>query len=172
VTRGLGGERPTSAGDSVAAIILSLARRVSTRPAGDSGYFLASPLKGMPLMNLTIHGTAATDLKPPQGMQLEEIRVKNVNRIAEVLRAEAIAELPETADGTFGAARLGNTIGTLQARLEPGQGKRRVPSGLNVKLLTWPVCPLKVRLACPSRHDPHLHRLVNTRADQPLAGRA
>jgi len=49
---------------------------------------------------------------------------KNVNRIAELLGAEVVAEVPETAGGAFGAARLGKIIGALQARLRPGQGKR------------------------------------------------
>jgi hypothetical protein len=49
---------------------------------------------------------------------------KNVRKIAELLGAEVVAEVPETGGGAFGAARLDQVISALQARLQPGQGKR------------------------------------------------
>jgi hypothetical protein len=49
---------------------------------------------------------------------------KNVRRIAERLGAKIVGQVPETGGGAFGAARLAAIIAELQARLEPGQGKR------------------------------------------------
>ena len=49
---------------------------------------------------------------------------KNVNKLAELLGAKVVAQVPDTGGGAFGAARLAQFITTLQGRLEPGQGKR------------------------------------------------
>ncbi len=49
---------------------------------------------------------------------------KNIQKIAELLGATLVAQLPETGGGAFGAARLGEMITALQARLRPGHGKR------------------------------------------------
>ena len=51
---------------------------------------------------------------------------KNNDKIAKDLGAEIVAELPETGNGAFGAARLSHIIAALQARLVPGQGRRAV----------------------------------------------
>ena len=49
---------------------------------------------------------------------------KNIKKIADLLGAKIVADLPETGGGTFGAARLAEIVARLQTRLEPGQGKR------------------------------------------------
>jgi hypothetical protein len=49
---------------------------------------------------------------------------KTVKKIAELLGAKVVTEVQETGGGAFGAARLGEIIRALQARLRPGQGKR------------------------------------------------
>ena len=49
---------------------------------------------------------------------------KNVKRIAEILGARIVAEVPDTGGGAFGAYRLAEIVNHLQDRLEPGQGKR------------------------------------------------
>src|SRR5260370_36402231 len=49
---------------------------------------------------------------------------KNVEKLAERLGAQVVAELPETGGGAFGAARLGRLVAALQGRLEPGEGRR------------------------------------------------
>jgi hypothetical protein len=49
---------------------------------------------------------------------------KNVKRIAEILGAKIVAEIPDTGGGAFGAYRLAEIVAHLQDRLEPGQGKR------------------------------------------------
>ena len=49
---------------------------------------------------------------------------KNIKKIAELLGATVVGQVPETGGGAFGAARLGEFIAALQARLRPGQGKR------------------------------------------------
>src|SRR5437879_6289234 len=49
---------------------------------------------------------------------------KNVERIADLLGAEVIGQLPETGGGAFGAARLAWLAASLQARLEPSEGRR------------------------------------------------
>jgi len=49
---------------------------------------------------------------------------RNVRKIAELLGAKAMARVPETGGGAFGAARLADIVGKLQGRLAPGQGKR------------------------------------------------
>lgn len=48
---------------------------------------------------------------------------KNIKRIAELLGAEVVAEVPDVGGGAWGAARLAEIVQTLQARLEPGQGQ-------------------------------------------------
>lgn len=49
---------------------------------------------------------------------------KNIKKIAEILGAKIVAEVPDTGGGAFGAYRLGEIVSQLQNRLEPGQGKR------------------------------------------------
>jgi hypothetical protein len=49
---------------------------------------------------------------------------KNIKRIAKLLGAEIITQVPETGGGVFGAARLGRVVGQLQGRLKPSRGKR------------------------------------------------
>ncbi len=50
---------------------------------------------------------------------------KNVEEIARRLGARVVAtDFPETGGGVFGAVRLGHLATALQARLEPGAGKR------------------------------------------------
>jgi len=49
---------------------------------------------------------------------------KNIKKIAEILGAKIVAEIPDTGAGAFGAYRLGEIVARLQDRLEPGQGKR------------------------------------------------
>ncbi len=46
---------------------------------------------------------------------------KNIHRIAELLGATRVGELPDIGGGAFGAARIAKI---LQARLEPSQGQR------------------------------------------------
>lgn len=49
---------------------------------------------------------------------------KNIQKIAKLLGAKVVEQVPETGGGAFGAAWLGEIIADLQARLQPGQGKR------------------------------------------------
>jgi hypothetical protein len=49
---------------------------------------------------------------------------KNIDKIAAGLGAEIISQVPDTGGGAFGAAHLARIIGTMQARLSPGQGRR------------------------------------------------
>jgi hypothetical protein len=49
---------------------------------------------------------------------------KNIKKIAELLGARIVAEVPDTGGGAFGAYRLAEIVAGLQARLEPGLGKR------------------------------------------------
>jgi hypothetical protein len=49
---------------------------------------------------------------------------KNIDKIAADLGAKVIGQVPNTAGGAFGAARLANIVETMQARLKPGQGRR------------------------------------------------
>lgn len=49
---------------------------------------------------------------------------KEIEKIARSLGAEIIGRVPETGGGAFGAARLGNIVAKVQARLRPSQGKR------------------------------------------------
>src|SRR5262245_35413299 len=48
----------------------------------------------------------------------------NIKRIAGGLGAQVVGQVPDTGGGAFGAARLAGIVGSLQARLVPGQGKR------------------------------------------------
>lgn len=50
--------------------------------------------------------------------------MSKVQRIADVLGAKVVAQVPETGGGAFGAARLAAIVAKLQDRLAPGQGKR------------------------------------------------
>jgi hypothetical protein len=49
---------------------------------------------------------------------------KNVQKVAGLLGARVVAEVPEAGGGAFGAARLAEIIAALQSRLQPGQGQR------------------------------------------------
>jgi hypothetical protein len=49
---------------------------------------------------------------------------KNVKKIAKLLGAEVVTEVPDTGGGAFGAAQLGRMVVTLQSRLRPSEGKR------------------------------------------------
>jgi hypothetical protein len=49
---------------------------------------------------------------------------KNTGKIAAGLGAKFVGKVPHTGGGVFGAARLGQIVATIQARLEPGQGLR------------------------------------------------
>jgi hypothetical protein len=49
---------------------------------------------------------------------------KNLEKIAGRLGATRVVTLPETGGGTFGAARLAKLVASLQARLEPSEGRR------------------------------------------------
>jgi hypothetical protein len=50
--------------------------------------------------------------------------MKNVKKFANSLGAKAVATLPETGGGAFGAARLTAIVNNLHARLAPSRGKR------------------------------------------------
>lgn len=49
---------------------------------------------------------------------------KNVKKIAKLLGAQVVGQVPDTGGGAFGAARLGTIVTALQSRLQPSQGKR------------------------------------------------
>jgi hypothetical protein len=49
---------------------------------------------------------------------------KNVKKIAKLLGAKVVGEVPDTGGGAFGAERVGQFVAALQARLRPGEGKR------------------------------------------------
>jgi hypothetical protein len=49
---------------------------------------------------------------------------KNIKKVTEILGAKIVAQVPESGGGAFGAYRLAEIVGRLQARLEPGHGKR------------------------------------------------
>src|SRR2546428_177077 len=49
---------------------------------------------------------------------------KNIEKIADLLGANVVSQLPETGGGAFGAARLGRLVAALRARLEPSEGRR------------------------------------------------
>lgn len=49
---------------------------------------------------------------------------KNIKRIAELLGAEVVTDVPDVGGGVWGAARLAEIVQALQARLEPGCGRR------------------------------------------------
>jgi len=53
---------------------------------------------------------------------------KNVKRIAEILGAKIVAEVPETGGGAFGASRLAQIVARLQGRVEPADEKRSGPA--------------------------------------------
>jgi hypothetical protein len=48
---------------------------------------------------------------------------KNVHKIADLLGATVVSQVPETGSGAFGAARLAHLAAALQSRLEPGPGR-------------------------------------------------
>ncbi len=49
---------------------------------------------------------------------------RKIDKVAESLGAEIIAELPVVGGGAFGAARLASIIRSLKHRLKPSRGKR------------------------------------------------
>lgn len=49
---------------------------------------------------------------------------KKVEKIASLLGATVVGQLPDTGGGAFGAARLAQIIASLPERLEPGKGRR------------------------------------------------
>src|SRR5437764_7691061 len=49
---------------------------------------------------------------------------KNIEKIAAGLGAQVVGKVPHTGGGALGAARLARIVGTIQARLVPGQGRR------------------------------------------------
>lgn len=49
---------------------------------------------------------------------------RNIEKIAHSLGATVVGQLPETGGGAFGAARLAQLVASLQARLEPSEGRR------------------------------------------------
>jgi hypothetical protein len=49
---------------------------------------------------------------------------KNVKKLAELLGAEIVGQVPDVGGGAFGAARLAEIVADLQTRLVPGQGRR------------------------------------------------
>ncbi len=49
---------------------------------------------------------------------------KNIRKIAGLLGAEIVGQVPKTGGGAFGAARLGHVVAELQGRLKPSQGIR------------------------------------------------
>jgi hypothetical protein len=49
---------------------------------------------------------------------------RSVKKIAKLLGANVVAEVPETGGGAFGAARLSRIVQSLQDRLSPSRGKR------------------------------------------------
>src|SRR4051794_13515939 len=49
---------------------------------------------------------------------------KNIGQIAETLGAKVVGQVSDAGAGAFGAARLGQIVERLQARLAPGQGLR------------------------------------------------
>jgi hypothetical protein len=49
---------------------------------------------------------------------------KNVQKIADLLGARVVSQIPETGGGAFGAARLRQLVASLQSRLEPSEGRR------------------------------------------------
>ena len=49
---------------------------------------------------------------------------RNTKKLAEALGATRVIKVPDTGGGAFGAAWLGHIVATIQARLEPGQGRR------------------------------------------------
>lgn len=48
----------------------------------------------------------------------------NIKKIAELMGAKIIDQVPETGGGAFGAYRLAEIVSQLRQRLEPGTGKR------------------------------------------------
>jgi hypothetical protein len=61
----------------------------------------------------------------------------DVTKIAKLLGAQVVGQVPDTGGGAFGAARLAEIVATLQARLAPSVGKR--PGRPTV--VTWTVTP-------------------------------
>jgi hypothetical protein len=49
---------------------------------------------------------------------------KNIDHIASKLGAKIVGQVPDIGGGAFGAARLARIVETMQARLEPGRGRR------------------------------------------------
>lgn len=49
---------------------------------------------------------------------------RKIEKIADLLGATVVGQVPDTGGGAFGAARLGRLVASLQARLEPSVGRR------------------------------------------------
>jgi hypothetical protein len=49
---------------------------------------------------------------------------KKLEKIADLLGATVVEELPDVGGGAFGAARLARLVAALQTRLEPSEGRR------------------------------------------------
>jgi hypothetical protein len=49
---------------------------------------------------------------------------KNAKKIADLLGATVVGQVPDTGGGAFGAARLAKLVASLPERLEPGSGRR------------------------------------------------
>jgi hypothetical protein len=49
---------------------------------------------------------------------------RKIEKLADVLGATVVGQVPDTGGGAFGAARLGRLVALLQARLEPSEGRR------------------------------------------------
>ena len=49
---------------------------------------------------------------------------KHIEKIADKLGARIVGQVPDAGGGAFGAARLAGIVETMQARLEPGRGRR------------------------------------------------
>jgi hypothetical protein len=48
----------------------------------------------------------------------------NIKKLAKLLEAEVVSEMPDTGGGAFGAARLAQCVADLQSRLTPSRGRR------------------------------------------------
>jgi hypothetical protein len=49
---------------------------------------------------------------------------RNIDKIADKLGAKIVRQVPDAGGGAFGAARLARIVESMQARLEPGRGRR------------------------------------------------
>jgi hypothetical protein len=81
---------------------------------------------------------------------------KKIDKIAAGLGAKVIGSVPDTGGGAFGAARLARIVETMQARLQPGQG-RRPGRPTDVNWVRHPKVPMsdatRQRLARPAEQS-------------------